>query len=229
MFTIPEAFSRADYFEGIDRPLWYVAMIVTYISGIVFLVRATRAEAKVSKQWYLAFALFSFLYATTRLLFNIAVEFGMAVVDNGEVYDFWCGLGYISATGGAIGIIYVAEKNIITSTRKICTIMLVVGLVASILGVLEVYSREISLIITYGVSLLATVLILFIYIVMIRNSTGALRKKTVGAFVGIIIWFVSIILDGQVAYTAIVGMSTLLSPIMYIVGVSLYTAFQRAG
>ncbi len=228
MFIIPEAFSDAGYFLGIDRPLWYVATILTYISGIIFLVRATRAEAKVSKQWYLAYAFFSFFYATTRLLFNLAVEFGMGT-PGPEEYDFWCNLGYIFAIGGAIGILYVAEKNIITSTRKICTIMLVVGLIASILGVVGVYSREITLIITYGVSLLATVLILFIYIVMIRNSTGSLRKKTLGAFIGIIIWFVSIILDGQVAYTAIVGMSTLLPPIMYIIGVSLYTIFQRAG
>ncbi len=64
---------------------------------------------------------------------------------------------------------------------------------------------------------------------MIRNSTGALRKKTVGAFIGIIIWFVSIILDGQVAYSAIAGMPTLLSPLMYLTGVILYTIFQRAG
>ncbi len=228
MLTIPEAFSNAGYFLGFDRPLWYVAMIATYISGVVFLVRTKRAEA-VSKQWYLAFALFSFFYATTRLLFNLAVEFGMAIVDDGKVYDDWCGLGYISAIAGAIYILYVAEKNIITSTRKICTIMLVVGLGASILGVVGVYPREYTLIITYAVSLLATVLILFIYIVMIRNSTGALRKKTVGAFIGIIIWFVSIILDGEVAYTAIAGMPLLLSPLMYLIGVILYTIFQRAG
>ena len=228
MWNIPEAFANAGYFKSLDGPLWYVAMGLTYISGIIFFVRTSRAEAKVSKQWYLAFALFSFFYATTRLFFNLAVEFGYAIIDDGEVYDFWCSLGYISAIAGAIYLLYVAETNIITSTRKLCTIMLVVGIVAAILGVI-LRAREISLIITYAVSLLATVLILFIYIVMIRNSTGALRKKTIGAFVGIVIWFLAIILDGEVAYKTIMGMPLLLPPLMYIVGVTLYTIFQRAG
>jgi len=221
--NIPQAFVNAGYFQGFDRPLWYAAVVLMFISSIVFFIRMKKAQVAGARQWYFGFALFSVCYGLTRLCFNLGVDFGN-VCDT--CYDFWTGLGYTVSMPGVIALMYAAEKNIITGTKHVFTCVLVGGLVIGILGLLGVYSRDTTLILNDIVSVVATVLIFFIYIVLIRNSTGTLRKKTIGAFSGIIIWFVAIILDGQAAYS-LIAMPTLLPPIMYITGVILYTIFQR--
>ncbi len=227
MFLIPPDFKNAGYFTGIDHPLWYIAMALNFVSGIVFLLRMRKATHPVTRNWYLSFALFSVCYGITRMLFNLAVEFGYPTPDE-TVYNFWTSLGYITSMPGVIAVIYVAEKNMMPKTHKIITILMVIMLAAGILGAAEVYPREVALTVTNIMGPFAMILIIFIYIFMIRNSTGALRTKTLGAFLGIIIWFVAVVLDGQLAYSLVPTMPTILPPILYILGVSLYTIYQRA-
>lgn len=226
MFDIPQPFANAGYFQGFDRYLWYAAMALNFVSGIVFLLRMKGVTHPVTRNWYLSFALFSFCYGITRLLFNLAVDFGYATSGQ-EVYDLWVGLGYITSMPGVIAVIYVAEKNMIPKTHRIITLLMLIMLGAAILGVLGVYPRAVALTVTQITGPAALILIVFIYIFMIRNSTGALRSKTLGAFLGIFIWFVAIVLDGQTVYS-LITMPTLLPPILYILGVCLYTIFQRA-
>lgn len=227
MFDIPAAFAEAGYFQGVDRILWYAAMALTFTSGVIFLLRRRQADHEATKNWYLGFAMFSFSYGFTRLFFNLGVDLGYADTSGTTaVYDLYTGLAYLFAMPGAIVLIYVAETQIFPKTHKLITVSVIVGLVASVLGVVGVYPREWALTITMVVALLATGLIVIIFITLLRYSTGSIRKKTMGAFTGIAIWVLAILMDGEWVYSGL-GMHPIVPPILYLVGMGVYTTFQR--
>jgi hypothetical protein len=223
---IPDMFARDGYFLGYDSWLWYTAAFITLLGGYYFLARRKYEENKFNRQWHLGVAIFLMAYGIARLCFILAVELGYP--SSGlEVYNFWTGLGYIFALVASLGLVIAAEKNLLQRTHMTLSWVLVVGLAISIIGLTgQVYDRTTTLLISDIMSAFAFVLIVAIYIFLIKNSAGELRQKTVGAFVGMMVWYVAVFSDGQFVY-GLVQMPTLLPPLMYIAGVILFIAFQR--
>ncbi len=220
MLQIPDVYVAVGYFKGLDAYLWWAFTALCVVACIIFLLRMKKAETPSQKNLYLGYGLFSLSYGITRFFFILGILFP-------DQYEFFTGLGYIPSIAGGLAIIFVAELYLITKTKKIISIFLLIALVISILGVAGVYSREVYYSLVVVIALVAVLFILIIYIMLIRVSTGGIRKKTIGAFIGILLLSVAAVLDSQVGVTLLAG-NILIPPIMIIIGLVFFVVFQRA-
>ena len=220
VFAVPDAFVKAGYLQGIDLYLWYAFIALCAIACIFFLLRMSRSESKTQKHLYVGYALLCLGYAVTRVFFIVAVF----VPDQ---YDFYTELGYVPGIVGGIALIFVAELHLIPQTKKVITILLMAALALCIIGVAGTYSRDIVYYLVVGVSLLAVVFIIVIYIYLLKMSTGNIRNKTAGAFIGLLLIGLGAIADSQIAYTSL-GMITIVPPLLMIAGTLFFITFQRA-
>ncbi len=224
MLEIPQVFLDAGYFKGLDAYLWWIFTALCVVACVVFLIRMKRSETPSQKHLYLAYGLFSLGYGITRVLFNI----GIYIPDQ---YEFYTTLGYFPSIAGGIALIFVAELHLVPKTKKLITIIMVGVLVIAILSFANVITLGENGVYNYylivGASLLAVLFISIIYIVLLKYSTGGLRRKTLGAFLGILLLSVAAVLDSQVGISLLAG-NILIPPILIIVGIVLFVVFQRA-
>ncbi len=220
MLKIPDVYVEVGYFQGLDAYLWWAFTALCVVACILFLLRMKKAETASQKNLYLGYGLFSLSYGITRFFFIL----GILLPDQ---YDFYTGLGYVPSIAGGLAIILVAELYLITKNKKIISIFMLIALVVCILGVAGVYPRDVYYSLVVVIALVAVLFILIIYIILIRYSTGGIRKKTIGAFIGILVMSVAAVLDSQVGVTLLAG-NILIPPIMIIVGLIFFVTFQRA-
>ncbi len=199
------------YYRGINLMLWLLAIGLMYGIGIVFWIRSKRSGVIPSQSWMLkSFALFFFLQGATRIVFTISYFIE-------PYYNLLLALGYAFGAVALLPLVFTIEKWSVPQTRRFFTILgIVIGLI-SFYFVIENSQSELSRMIQNFAMPVMMVLFLILYLWMIKNSTGVVRKKAILALVGALIFVIGILLDSE---TFIESMPIIFhfAPIMFMVG-----------
>jgi hypothetical protein len=196
MAGIPPEFPPELYGPGsLNLLMFWIFVGLLYVSSILFFRKAKRTDVPMAKNILISYGFFSIFYGLTRIFFNLAI-----MINYGNDYDFWISLGYAPGVVGFAMIITALEKikyekrifAIIGWTLAVITIG---GTFLTIFGQEEL--RETFLTIIWIGTPLAAVIIFILYYILIKNTVGTVRKKSIYSFLGMILLVVGIALDSE--------------------------------
>ena len=153
-----------------------IMVIGALLIGLFTILASRKSEAKLSKYYFLGIAMFSILFGVGRLIY---------VIHDYYMPDEWDLLLWKIATaiifGGLIFLIFTIETFVYTKTKRIFTI---IGLF--ILVMVIVLDRDPARIFIYIGNPLLMLVPFFIYVIIIKNSTGEVRKRAAVILVGML-------------------------------------------
>ncbi len=210
------------YYDGADLYLWIGVALLGIISSAIFLKRMKIAEHEKSIALFRGLAVLMLALAGTRFCYI----YGMLAEES--KYDLWINLGYSIGIGGMGYFLFEIERNFLTKTHYIFTMVNIVGLIMGILGAFNLVERDIPLMITTYVSTGDVVLLVAIYIYFIFISPGELKKRGLYNFLGIALMFGGITLDSELFLISLwPTIPLILAPILNIVGNLIVLKYQK--
>jgi hypothetical protein len=172
--------SDYDMIVGFQRTLiilLFIFMIIgLWFLAILFLKKASSLEMKSQKQYLTGISLFAFFMGLGRLLFLYHDYYA----DNSLDIILWKLGNSISIMGLSI-LAYVIESFIISNTKKIFTI---IGFISAIC--ILIFNQNVGLVFGYIGQGALSVLVLFVYLRLLKISTGDIRKFASIIVIGII-------------------------------------------
>lgn len=193
-----------------------------YISVIFLIIKSIKTKARSPKLVFLAYGIFYIFFGLTRIVYIVAVY-------NLDNYDFLVTLGYIAQSLALISILYILETHIVKGTKKIFLILTLIAFFISVIALTGVISRELALTILYILLPFSSGVILLLYLYIIFKSTGALRKRAIGLFIGSLLMYVAQIMDSEMIIGSIYPIMPLIleiTAVIMILGVVIFTFSQ---
>ncbi|MHA1340825.1 MAG: hypothetical protein ACTSRZ_12555 [Promethearchaeota archaeon] len=215
------------YVRGMHLIAWVIAIALMYISVFVFISRSKKKELIISQVWiFRSFALFFGLMGITRILFVFAYYIE-------PWYNFFLATAYAFGALSLLPIVFVLEKWLIRWSRRIFTI---IGIILNILSfyyaIFNVQqSATARLIQQIGMPFLALAF-LILYLFLIKNSVGVVRKKAILTLFGMVVFVVGILLDSeQMLFSSLESPYFIfllyISPIVFSLGIILIVSSQK--
>jgi hypothetical protein len=227
LWQIPEEVYSVfpEHYRGINLVFWIIFTVELFVFGILFIKKLQGLENGVQKKIEHGHAQFMIYYAICRVFFIL-----MIYINDAQDYDFYCTIAYFWGTLGFTSLVYSLEKYAL-QRKPILSMFGYGGVIFSIVGIIFTQVREIVLITVMLVSVLMMCVILFIYIFLIKNTSGELRKRTVLTVIAMILLAVAITADGQfvLANPAVpVFVKNIVVPVIAIISVLLFYISRRA-
>jgi hypothetical protein len=175
--------------------LFIVFTALLFIFGVMFFLRAKKQEVEMAKRIKFSLGLFMILYGICRVFFIL-----MFHIDPDHYYNLFASIAYSFGNLGFTAVIWALEKAKY-KTKYFFLIAMVITIITIIGTVIELFNianiREILLqVITLGMPI-AGFFIIILYISLIRLSAGSVRKKSIYALLGFLIFIIGIFMDGQ--------------------------------
>ena len=209
---IPDVYP-SNYMMTIDYYLWIAVVAIGLISVILFFVKVHKVESDLQKPYLYGISLFLLLLALQRVAYIISVKM------SGADYNFWTNLGYVCSLAGMMCFFLGIEKSVIRKTKYLLSLTTFIGVLIGLLSLVDILDREISMIITYIISTLATVIIIVLFAWMISKSAGSIRKKSLITFIGVVVLFAGIMMDSELVYGGLwPTMPLIIPPILNSIG-----------
>jgi FtsH-binding integral membrane protein len=206
----------ADYMGPIDTPLWILTISLMYLVGFIIFKRS-RSEDLIQSQKSLfrAYAEFLWIMGITRILFVLAY------LVNG-FYKTGLTWGYFFGALSLIDLIRVLEKYITPKTKFFFTGFSIVITVITLISVfLPDTSETIRLVQQMGMPVIA-LLFIALFGVLIKKSTGKIKKKAIQLLVAIFIIVLGIILDSENLVLEKNILPVYIAPLVFSTGVLLF-------
>ena len=234
--------STLDQFNS-PRTYLLVAYIVILIIGfIAFMVKAHKAEAKATKRIFEGFGLFGLTYAITRLIFLFS-DYENATHQGTNTYLLfdWVTAAY-TVTFAALILIYHTVERLMLNRKPVFTVIAIISFVICMVAlVLTVLTIGVNLdtgtgpqtISQYTLYVTGPILIIGIaalYIMIARNASGNVRKKAIGALVGLLVLSAGLLFDMDGLwkfFTSFDDIRLLLSPTCFIAGTITFFLAQK--
>ncbi|MGV9173359.1 MAG: hypothetical protein ACOC44_04600 [Promethearchaeia archaeon] len=200
--TMPAEHYRPINIHGIINLYAYIIYAILLIGfGMYFFFQAKEQELESLKRLKIGLGMFGVFYGASRILFIL-----MFNINPDVYYDVFASLAYAVGMIGFTAMIWALEKikykkryfflvALSTTTIVIISAAMVINLTLS--GVEATELRTNILYVIYIGSGVAMFLIIFLYISLIRQSTGTIKKKAIYSFLGLIIMTAGILMDSQ--------------------------------
>ncbi len=224
LFDVPEGLKGIGYYQGISLILWILVIILLLISVCLFAIKAFKTEeGKGLRMMLIAYSVFCLFYGLTRIIYIIAVY-------NPPNYDFFVILGFLFMLLGIIYWLFILETYIIKFTKKIITIINLIGFVIGLITLSGYFIFAISemliwRIIIYTLGSVSIGIIMIIYVYLIIKTTGTPRKKAIGILVGLILVYITNIMDSEF-FISTFTIHLVITPIIMIIGIIIFTGSQ---
>ncbi len=210
-----------NYYQSWDYPLWIIAIVLGFFAAGIFLKRKNSVDNEIQSTHYLSlFYIFLFLSAT-RIFYTLGTKF------EGFDYETYIQLGYIFSMIGLTFFLFVMEKSIISKTKHILSLIGFIGIVLATLGLLGLIPRDIPRVTNGIFSAAGSLAVVLVHAYLVKKSTGDIRKRAFICMIGIIVLFLGVAGDSEIAYELITDMSVIVVPILRIIGTITVTYIQK--
>lgn len=216
LLELPPVFQNIGYYEGISLVLWIIGICLLFVSSFLFLLKAMKIELKDPKIGFIAYCLFTGVFACARLIFTIGNI-------TPESYDFYTSIGYILSPLSLVPLLYVVETQIVTSTKKIFLIITCIGIIIALISLIFPDSRYFALTMLSIMMPFSSLSIIVLYLYVITKTSGRVRQKAILILLGLALIGISHVMDSEylVRYLPLE-----LAPICLISGVIIFTVAQ---
>jgi hypothetical protein len=209
------------YMRGVNLGIWIALVaILLFIAGIL-LHRSRGGDIIPSQMWlFRSFALFFIFTACTYLSYMLAYNLE-------PFYNLFLTLGYTFGIISVIPIIATIEKYILIRTRHVITIFTIILFGIALFVVINPTYSPILRVITQSSAPILGFVVLILYLIVIKNSTGSLRQKAMMTLIGFILIMVGMALDSESIMKA--GFPLIISPLVLFGGALLVVWSQKRG
>jgi hypothetical protein len=212
------------YMRGVNLAFWITAISIMYLTSIVFMRRAARTDFESQKHLFRSYGLFFILMGITRISFVLAYFIE-------PYYNLLLSIGYVFGALSLLPLVFTLEKYMITQTKRLFSliglILVVLGFVFLILTLefpkISETSRTVQ---DIGMPIIA-LSYLILYGIVIKNSTGDIRKKAIMTLVGMIVFVAGILFDSE-NLLAINPATMHIAPVVFSLGIILIAHFQKS-
>jgi len=232
--TMPDEHYRPINIHGVINLYAYIIYAVLLIGfGIYFFIQAKKQELESVKRLKIGLGIFGVCYGASRILFIL-----MFNINPDLFYNMFAALAYSVGMVGFTAMIWALEKVkykkryfflIALATTIIVIISAAIVINLTLTGITATELRVSMLYVIYIGSGVAMILIIFLYISLIKLSTGIVRKKAIYSFLGLVIMTIGILLDSQL-FLAVefipIWVKMDLVPIVTIIGYLLFAINQ---
>jgi hypothetical protein len=220
LLKMPSIFNQIpEYYGGLSLILWIVSMVAMFLGFVLFIREGIKTELKSQKMGNYSYGVFLLLSGFTRIFFVI----GFYIQSD---YDFWTLLGYISIISGIVFWLYVLETHLVKKTKRIFTLISLIALSFAFLALFNIIERDLALEIQYILMPASVAIIAILYFYLIAKTTGTVRKKVIGIIIGLVLFALAQIMDGQTFIGAFPDFPLIVAPIIMIAGVFTFIGTQ---
>lgn len=214
---VPESIPT-DTYAGINLDLWIISIILHYICAVLLIMKARSTREVISlRRLLFSYAWFVISLGLNRIFFTWAY-----LAPTPEEYSLYLGLGYLFATLALLPVYIVLEKYYVTTTKNIFT---VVAVILTALSLISVFLPENLYAVRTTLQLMgmgASVLWFFLYIWIIKQTTGAPRQKAIKLLLSVFIAILGFTLDSEMILVLQI-IPPYVAPIVYSFGFCLMT------
>lgn len=217
------------YNLGLKTTYWIIVICYLAVLATLFLKKSLKSKEMPSqKNLNRAIAIFFYMYVLARIFF-IFSDFERDPHGQTDLYFQFVAASYISNILGFLVLIVVGEKYLIKPGKFLMSYILGAALIINIIiliffPALFTIARYFNYAIFY--SEVAIVVLLFLY--MIRNTPGKLRKNATYSLIGLIIMAVASFLESDALITQGI-VQPYYSPILFGVGATIFAYGQMKG
>jgi hypothetical protein len=211
------------YVRGINMILWIIAISLMYIAAAIFFKRSHVKDLYPSqKAIFFGFACFFAIMGITRINFFLSYWIE-------PYYNLLLTIGYVFGALSFLPLIYGLEKHIITRTHFFFTIAGIITCALSAYFLFDVSESDLARTIQNIAMPVVLAGFVLLYLAMIKQSTGEIRKKVLLTFIGFVIFLAGILLDSESLFESISDPTLVmqLSPIIFSIGILIIVRFQR--
>ncbi|MBD3230841.1 MAG: hypothetical protein GF329_21870 [Candidatus Lokiarchaeota archaeon] len=191
-----------DIFSLFDLWLLIINIVILIILAILFWVKAFRKSEIESQKWFsFCLGFFMLCFSLTRLFFFfsdlykeeiwIEMTYGFITLN----FNFFWKLAALFGIGGLIFILFVLERYSVKITKYILTIIVTIGLILAIFFPVSPDLGFDARLMTYITVPLGVLGILSLYLYLMIKTPGEVRRKSLTAFIGILILFMGFMID----------------------------------
>ena len=208
------------YYFSLDYPLWIIVVFLSFLGGIIFIIRGIKTQIKIQKGLYLGMGLLLIFLGIMRIFYIIAVR---TEVDYDTITEF----GYLFEILGLICLIFEFERYLIKKSKYSLTILNLFGFCLISISIIGLISRDISRIGSTIISTANTIIIMALFILVIIRSVGIVKKRSKISFIGIILTFLGNFCDSELIYGIWTKQPLIFSPILIILGLIILILNQK--
>ncbi len=193
--------------------VWAAIIGIMYIFAILLLVRVGQAKTPITKWIFRAFSWFLWVYGVTIITIILSIWYP-------NNFDFWQGIANFVGMLSLVAGVAVLEKYLVPKTHHFLMVFAVVIVVVDVILLLffpSEYLLSLRIAQIGAPILLATILLLYLF--MIKQSTGTVRRQALFAFLGIALCGIGAIFNGEDLFK--IGMPLWAAPLLFGIGVVL--------
>ena len=215
------------------RSFLFVAFIfILFIGSSLLLLKARKTEFEGARKILRGYAMFGICFAFTRICFMFS-SYDQFINGNPEGGTFlssvWGVTAYAITMVSIVFVFRVVEHYILKIKPIFATIALIsVGIdVLALIMILitrDIAPKDIALQVQNYVAPVLGVVILVLYIIVIKNSAGDIKRKAAITFIGVVLILLSILFDATFMNNILLALGdirALLTPLCGIAGVLL--------
>ncbi|MHA1681787.1 MAG: hypothetical protein ACTSUE_12325 [Promethearchaeota archaeon] len=204
------------------------------------MVKSSKAELMGTKRIYQGYGLFTLCYALTRIFFlgsdyEMAISCEFFTCEPTILHNIYVVAAYTVTTASLVFIFFSIEKYILNRRRVfmvVALISLVVDLGALILTIFNisaVEAKSVAQYVLYVTGPILAIALVSLYLIIIKSSTGDIRKKAILTFLGILLIVAGLFLDMDLLSTmALLEAERLwLAPFLFITGALIFIFSQK--
>jgi hypothetical protein len=201
------------YYRGIHLGMWITAVVIMYILCVIFIIRSKREGIFDSQKWlFRSFALFFGLMGGTRIFFIIG-----CLIE--PWYEITLVIAYLFGILSLTPAVMTLEKYIVTKTHKIFSLLAIAISISSLIFVFIPSQYALSRGIMSAAMPFLLFIFVFLYVSVIRNSVGTVRKKSLLTLIGMVIIVIGTLLDSEALLVAMANhIITAAGPIVFSIG-----------
>jgi putative Mn2+ efflux pump MntP len=212
------------YDVNLKTTFWVIAMIYLGIVGIFMILNSMKKEEKASKSMARAYALFIYFYIVARI-FYIFSDYERDANAETLLYYRYVACAYIFQIIGLLNIIFILEKYVITRSKHVISYIILVLLGVNVVMIFFPNLMPIVRYINYVMLYSEVALLIIIYLFLVINTTGDLRKKSLLTVIAFFVMITATILEiDALSSTGLVP--PYYSPIVLSIGATIFAYAQ---
>ena len=214
------------YDVNLKAMFWIVTMVYLGFIGSFFVIKSVKTkENKPLSEMFRALAILFYMYIFTRL-FYILSDYERDANNLSLQYYRYLAMAYICTILALLSIIFVLEKYVIVRVKHSITYIVLIILGVNVIMIFFPALMAIVRYLNYALLYSELAVIIIIYIYLVINTTGDVRKKSMLTLIALIVMILATILELDILLTTGIT-QPYYSPIIFAIGVTIFAYAQR--
>ncbi len=222
----------SDWVSWTRAYLFVVFILILFVGSSILLLKARKIEFETARKILRGYAMFGICFAFTRIFFMFS-SYDQYVNGTGSYWSSVWGVTAYAITMVSIVFVFSVVERYILKIKPIFATIALVSVGIDVLALIMILAglnfpfmapKDLALQVQNYVAPVLGVVILVLYIVVIKNSVGDIRRKAVITFIGVVLILLSILFDATFMNKLLESLSMLksfMTPMCGIAGVLL--------